>query len=171
MTYFLEFPTVDYDVSGNGVDKRVTDIMRRVKIRDEIKNNLTFWDKYSLRNGESPSILANKFYGNPELHWIILLTNNVINPYHDWILSYHELENFLTKKYGTVERINAAHHYVTLNSFNLPNGLIVNSTYSGATAVTNREFEDDENEKKRDIKIVKSSYVSQIEEELKSILE
>lgn len=165
MAYFLEFSLIDYDIRGDGVIQRVTDIATRVKLRDEIKNNVVFWDEYDVREGERPETIAFNLYSDAERHWIILLANDIVNPYYDWPLSYLELERYLTKKYGTVEAINAVHHYESFGDSTVPDGMIVDSTFVNKISVSNRDYETALNEAKRRIRLIKPVYVSEIEQE------
>ena len=72
--FFELFPTVDYINVGQTTSKTVTNIMRRVGVRQAIKENLTVFTRHTIRSGETPESIAFDFYGDAELHWIILLT-------------------------------------------------------------------------------------------------
>ena len=76
MAYFSAFPKGLYDLKKDGNPKLVVDLMRRVKIRSSIVNETSLYDLYDVIEGDSPESLAFKIYGDSELHWIILLTNN-----------------------------------------------------------------------------------------------
>ena len=86
--YFSNFPSIVYDASGNFDFKVVTNLLRRVALRQKIKENTLVFDTYDVKNGETPEILADKLYGDSELHWVILLINNVTDRYHQWPKSY-----------------------------------------------------------------------------------
>ena len=75
--YFSKFPYIVYDSVGNGEFKIVTNLLRRVAIRSKVKANTLFFDTYDVKEGETPEMVAHKLYGDPELHWVILLVNNV----------------------------------------------------------------------------------------------
>ena len=77
MAYFRQFPLMAYDVKGNKDYKLVTNILRRVKLRASLKNGLMLFDKYDVVAGENPEDIAFKYYGSSELHWVILMTNNI----------------------------------------------------------------------------------------------
>jgi hypothetical protein len=99
MAFFQKFPLIRYDVNKTGSRKLVTNIMRRVVMRQKIKDQSDFFDVYVIPEGETPEMTANKFYGSSELHWVILLLNDIFNPYYDWPLSAQSMEKFLLKKY------------------------------------------------------------------------
>ena len=86
--YFANFPSIVYDASGNFDFKVVTNLLRRVALRQKIRENVLIFDTYDVKNGETPEILADKLYGESELHWIILLLNNVTDRYYQTIDGY-----------------------------------------------------------------------------------
>ena len=106
--YFKEFPTIPYDSEGNGKFKDVKNLLRRVGVRAKIKTNTSLYDTYDVKNGESPESIAHKLYGDSELHWVILLLNNVTDRFHDWPMSEAQFIQFVNDKYDNVDAI---HHY------------------------------------------------------------
>ena len=60
--YFQTYPTYEYDLSNTGNRKLVTDIMRRVSLRNNIKLNTLVMDSYDIRDGDTPEIVAAKYY-------------------------------------------------------------------------------------------------------------
>ena len=85
--YFRNFPLIPYDSEGNLKFKTVTNLLRRVGMRTKLKTNTLLYDTYSVKEGETPEMIAHKLYGDPELHWIILLINEVTDRYHQWPMS------------------------------------------------------------------------------------
>ena len=77
MAYFGRFPMTVYDMKGNNVHKLLPDILRRVKLRSSIRAGMFIFDNYDVPYGDKPEDVAFKFYGDPELHWVILMTNNI----------------------------------------------------------------------------------------------
>jgi len=100
MSYFDKFPLLVYDAKGQGNYKLVTDILRRVKLRTAIKDGVVLFDKYDVKNGENPEDVAFKWFGSADLHWVILLTNDITDRYYDWPLNQVQFAEFLTDKYG-----------------------------------------------------------------------
>lgn len=99
--YFKDFPKFLYDFDyGNGVTKTtiVSDITRNVRIRKEILANVTIFDEYDIQDGETPEIIAEKFYGTPEYHWIVMLANDK----YDWISDFPLTETQLVKHIADV---------------------------------------------------------------------
>ena len=163
MAYFTYFPTIGYDVRGKKNDsniQRITDILKRVRKKLEIIN-LAFFEEYFVQDGDTPESLAHQVYNDSQLHWIILYTNYMTNPYYDWPLTYFDLKKFVDKKYSN---INATHHYEDADKYE------VDSTASGATAITNFIYEETLNDARRLIKIIKPEYVQQIVSEFKKII-
>ena len=81
--YFSHFPTSVYDMKKDGNVKLVTDIFRRIKIREKIINEVSLYEPYFVPNGESPETTAFKHFGSAEFHWVILLTNNIMDRFDD----------------------------------------------------------------------------------------
>jgi len=173
MSYFNNFPTVEVDVFGNGSRILLTDIVRKVRFSDlAIQNNVQY-DFYDVQDGETPEELAHYFFGDPLLHWIILLSNNIKDRYEDWPMSIAQFESYVTEKYADV---NGVHHYEisqtsgdTTKTIEIPNDS-ANTIPVDAVTVTNYEYEENLQEQKRKIRIVKSEYIKQIKQELKSRL-
>ena len=171
--YFEYFPQFTYDVKGDGTAKLVTDILRRVKVRNQIRDNVSFFDKYNVQDGETPEDIAYKLYGDSELHWVILMVNDVKDRFFDWPLSQIQFQNYLQSKYSDPDGV---HHYEITQSSgpttSIDNSHIieVNSSEVGATAVTNREYEDRLQDEKRQIRLIDRSYLRLFVEEFKKVI-
>ena len=165
MAYFKYFPTIAYDVRGTKNDinvQSITNILTRVRKKLEIVNT-AFFEQYFVQDGDTPESLAHQVYDDSTLHWIILYGNYMTNPYYDWPLTYRDLQKFVNKKYG-VANINNTHHYEDADKYE------VDSTASGATAITNFVHEETLNDAKRQINIIKPEYIQQIISEFKKII-
>lgn len=153
--YFEMFPSMLYTLD-NGVSAQVIqDILRRVQLSDELKSNGSFFDLYDVKDGETPEMVASRWYGNPQYHWIILLANEIIDPRFDWPMSQVNLIEYCKDKY-TSSNIYLTHHYVDADGYE------VNMNATGATPVSNFQYEDEINESKRRIKILKAEIVSEL---------
>lgn len=107
--YFKNFPLAYYSLYDDLSNvKVVTNITARVKLSDEVKNNLSLFDEYDIKDGDTPEIVADRFYKNPQLHWIILHTNEILDARFDWPLTAENLKKYSEGKYTN---INAVHHY------------------------------------------------------------
>ena len=172
--YFRNFPLIPYDSEGNLKFKTVTNLLRRVGMRTKLKTNTLLYDTYNVKEGETPEMIAHKLYGDPELHWIILLINEVTDRYHQWPMSLPQFQEYLVDKYDNPDGI---HHYETLQDsgdtkvkievFNE----VDDDAYTGLTPITNREYEENEQDKKRQIRLVDPSFVEQFVDEFKVLME
>ena len=165
MAYFKYFPIIPYDIRETKNDVNIqfiTNILKRVRKKLEIINT-AFFEQYFVREGDTPESLAHQVYGDSTLHWIIMYGNYMTNPYYDWPLGYRDLQKFVNKKYG-VANINNTHHYEDADKYE------VDSTASGATAITNFIYEETLNDAKRSINIIKPEYTRQIISELEKIV-
>ena len=169
--YFKEFPTIPYDSEGNGKFKDVKDLLRRVGVRAKIKTNTSLYDTYDVKNGESPESIAHKLYGDSELHWVILLLNNVTDRFHDWPMSEAQFIQFVNDKYDNVDDI---HHYeISQSSGDTSKKInigISNSDYPTATMITNFEHEQEQQDIKRKIRLLDPSFVPSFVSEFKSLM-
>ena len=110
--YFKSFPYTLYSLDNTTTVQVVTDITNRVTLSDEVKTNLSLFDEYDVKDGETPELVADRFYNNPELHWIVLHYNEIIDPRFDWPLDTNNLNRYVTSKYAN---LNAVHHYEDAN--------------------------------------------------------
>ena len=166
MAYFRYFNKIGYDVRGvkNNVNFDViTNILERVRLKLNFIQKQAFFAQHFIIDFETPEFLAYKYYGNTELHWIILYSQQATNPYYDWPLTYFDLKKFVNKKYG-VANINAIHHYEDADGYE------VDSTAAGATSVTNFIYEETLNDAKRNLTVIRSEYVSNVVNEFKKLL-
>ena len=228
--YFKSFPYTYYSLDDTSTVQVVTNITNRVALSDEVKNNLGLYDEYDIKDGDTPELVADKFYNNSELHWLVLHYNEIIDPRFDWPLDTNNLNRYVGSKYADV---NATHHFEDVNgnytngnayilssnaftNFNV-NDVITNNTNNGVgyitqknsssnvrvtittggfktgdqilkssntsnranitstvilsgTPVTNFTFEEEINESKRKIKILKASYVDAVVNDFKKKL-
>ena len=173
MSYFDKFPLLVYDAKGQGNYKLVTDILRRVKIRTAIKDGAVLFDKYDVKNGENPEDVAFKWFGSADLHWVILLTNDITDRYYDWPLNQVQFDEFLTDKYGAGNEDGIHHYEITKSSGNTSSAgpadyshkVEVNSDEDDASSVSNREYEERLQDKKRQIKLLNKSFLPEFIEE------
>lgn len=111
--YFSNFPKIFYDFSQDQSStflQILTDITTNVRVKKQVLENITIYDEYDIQEGETPEIIAEKFYGNPELHWIIMLMNQRYNYLDDFPMTTYELEQYCISTYGA-DKLNNVHHY------------------------------------------------------------
>jgi len=179
--YFANFPSIVYDATGNYNFEVVTNLLRRVALRQKIQENTLVFDTYDVKNGETPEILADKLYGESELHWIILLVNNVTDRYHQWPKSYTQWLSFLEDKYPTVagastQLIDQIHHYeIAQTSGDTAVTIDIGTTDTtpdfSATSVTNYEYENKIQEDLARIRLLDPSYIPVFIEEFEKLME
>ena len=172
--YFDSFPVIFYDSSGDLIFKDVTNLLRRVGLRTKVRTNSLLYDTYNVKEGETPEMIAHKLYGDTELHWIILLINEVTDRYHQWPMTTPQFLDFINDKYDNPDGI---HHYETtqtsgdtkvkIEEFNE----VDEDAYTGLTPITNREYEENEQDKRRKIKLLDPSYVNEFVSEFKLLTE
>lgn len=114
--FFDYFPTIGYDFTGK-IDvvkeyNTVTNVLFRVSFIEKIMEQTTSYYDYFVEEGETPEILADKLYGDPELHWVIIYANRILDPQYDWPLSGDTFTNYIIDKYGSIEYAQTnIHHY------------------------------------------------------------
>jgi uncharacterized protein YkvS len=149
--YFSVFPQTLYSNDDRKTVKVITNILLRTVLTDKLKESFAAFDEYDVRDGDTPEILAFKLYGDSQLHWIILMFNDIFDPMFGWPLESRNLYNFVEGKYNDALAI---HHYVdnnqrvvnanvqinsntTLNDFNVGN-VIKNRFNNGIAYITNK---------------------------------
>jgi|TARA_A200000159_G_scaffold161000_2_gene182113 hypothetical protein len=93
MKYFSSFPTIDYE----GV--RVKDITRRNTFSDFVASNPMLYLPYTIKEGYKPEDVANAYYGSVDYVWLVCMSNNIIDPYHQWPMAEADFNAYLTEKY------------------------------------------------------------------------
>lgn len=114
MLFFDKFPVLAYDIAGKKLSNYQvsTNIFFRIRILREILGNISAYYEYLISDTDTPEILADKVYGNPEAHWIILMANDIIDPQYDWPLNYKNFNNYIINKYGSIANAKTQiHHY------------------------------------------------------------
>jgi len=167
MSYFERFPLYAYDIQDTQNQTLITDILRRVNLKGNVAANTLVFDEYNVQDGDQPDIVARKYYGDSELHWIIVTINNITSRY-DWPLDQVALSDFVNDKYDNPDGI---HHYeINATSGDTTKKLIVASDTDGATAVTNYEHEETLNDNKRRIRILDRAFVSKFTDEFRNLI-
>ena len=149
----------------------MTNLLRRVAIRAKVKSNTLFYDTYDVKEGETPEMVAHKLYGDPELHWVILLVNNVTERYHQWPKNTNQFLAYINDKYSNVD---ATHHYeISQVSGDTTIKIDIgtdNTGHSGATAVTNFEYEEKQQDELGKIRLLVPGHVTAFVEEYEKLM-
>ena len=204
-SYFRQVPNFDYVNRYPGEDDisnyvTVKNLFKRGKLREDIFQNLTFFEKYNIIGDERPDNVADKLYNDSTLDWIILLSNNIINIQTEWPLATYNFDAIMLEKYGSYETLySGIHHYETIEVKNsngiviLPAGLNVAKDYffeyydnvqtnfAGelsrttrvsdiVTEVTNYQHEINLEEKKRNIFALKGRYLNVVFNDMDAIM-
>lgn len=218
--FFSLFPKIAYDMTRSGAANfdLVTNIFFRIAFLNTLKHNAFSYYEYIVKEGESPEIIADKYYGDPEAHWIILISNDIVDAQNDWVLHYEQFNKYIIGKYGSLAAAQLQIHHtdmifrrtdqsgivtntsiqidttsVNANIANslptvpynttgnlplaepagiqylLPNGQVVReaSFYRQTTCF---DWEFDQNEQKRNIKLIRKDYYTQIMAEFAALV-
>ena len=169
--YFENFPLIPYDSVGDGKFKIVTNLLKRVAVRSKVNINSSLFDIYDVKEGESPELLADKLYGDAELHWVILLVNDITDRYHQWPMSNNQFLAYVNDKYSNVD---ATHHYeISQTSGDTTIKIDIgtdNTDYPTASIITNAEFEEDLQDKKRKIRLLDPAYIESFVTEFEELM-
>ena len=191
MGYFRELPDLLYpsfmkDKTSSLEYIKVKNMFRRVKLRDDLQNSFTMFDKFQIPEGSRPETVAEQIYGSPEFDWVVILTAGIINIRNEWPLSNSELYEYASEKYGT--ELNATRFYETTEVKDsnkrliLPKGKVVDinftipkpgeptATLNPVTGISNFEYEVRENDKKRGVYLLRQGYLQQFVNDMREIM-
>ena len=117
MGYFRELPNLQYQSPYSNRISSATyvtakNIFRRMKIRDDLKNTFSVFNKYEIDDGDRPDTVARDLYGKSIFDYVVLITAGIVNVRDQWPLSSKELYDFTVSKYGLTE-INNVKHFET----------------------------------------------------------
>ena len=172
---------------------RVKNFFRRATLREDIFQSLTFFTKYSIEGDDRPDNVAHKVYENSDLDWVILLANNITHIPTEWPMPQNDFDRFLLDKYDNYDTIyNGVHHHETIEVKDsndvtiIPEGLQVSSDFNQSyydhylqkivdtvditRPVTNYEYEEKLENKKREIFILKQEYLTVIIDDIEDLM-
>ena len=191
MSYFRELPDIEYqspfeDSNSSQNYVRAKNLFRRVKLRDDLKNVFTLFNKYQIPEGARPDTVAEEIYGRADYDWIVILTAGIVNVRDEWPLSNRDLYRYAENIYGT--QLNVVHHYETTEVKDsngrliLPAGKVVDSiftipkpddyraTLNPVVGISNYEYETLKNEEKRSIYLLRPDYLQQYLNDMRTIM-
>ena len=146
-------------------------------LKTKIKTNIALFDTYRVKAGETPEIIAHKLYGDSELHWIVMLINNVTDRYHDWPMNFSQFNEYLQEKYVDSDGNSTAsevHHYeIEQESGSTKTKIEVTdlTNYPTASTVTNYEYEQRRQDELREIRLLDPEYVDDFVKEYKVLMD
>ena len=195
--YFRNIPDFEYvnrTKDGQFISNytQVKNFFKRGKLREDIFQDLTVFEKYDIKGDDRPDNVANIVYGNPQLDWVVLLSNNIINIQNEWPLSQQSFESYVLEKYGTVAKLDEIHHYESIEVKDssgviiFPKGVRVSAAQSVSyyeqlseevitvnpisKAVTNYQYEQKVNDDKRNIFLIKPIYLNVVFDDLEEMM-
>jgi len=175
MSYFSKFPLMAYDMAGNQQYKLLPNILKRVKLRAGIRAGSFLFDNYDVVDGERPEDVAFKIYGDAELHWVILMTNNVTDRYYQWPLSQPQFQEHITDKYGAGNE-DAVHHYEKTqdsgptSSRDFSHLVECNEGDEGFGIISNRDYEYRLQDEYRQIRLLDPKFIGTFVEEFENLI-
>ena len=195
MGYFRELPNLLYqsflpDKKSSQDYTEVKNLFRRTKLRDDLQNIFTLFDKYEIPDEFRPENVAEDFYGNDELDWVVLTTAGIVNVRNEWPLNNRDIFDYSFEKYGN--NLNATRFFETKEIKNssgsiiLEKGKVVDSDFvfkyydtngivevkgtNVRTGVSNYDYEVRLNEEKRSIFVLKPEYLQQFLNDFRDIM-
>lgn len=186
MRQFISHPQTDYFLNGKRI--RITNFFIHFTLREILKNNANFLSSYDLSAEERPDIVAEKVYGNSDLAWLVLMTNDIVDPTEEWVKNTTNFQNYLNTKYPTAKSLYAA-NYSTYNDSvadydandilqnnKSPFGTVLSKKDTHATdptaykTISNAAVEDTLNEGRRTIKVIRKEYLQAVLTEISTKL-
>tara|TARA_B100002019_G_scaffold116909_1_gene100397 strand:- start:21 stop:599 length:579 start_codon:yes stop_codon:yes gene_type:complete len=187
--YFKNIPNVLYDINGTEPNqfRAVTNIMSRVRFKPSVIENITDYYPYKVLEGERPDIVSYKKYGTVAYSYLILLINDIVDPLFDWPLPSRQFENYIIEQYGSVANAQSTNKYYyqivraevakTGVSERVPEYKIIvdQTTYNSLDASVRSaqnvyDWETEQNDNKREIKIINPDFIQDIDYEVKKTL-
>jgi hypothetical protein len=196
MQYFDSLPKIIK--TADGISILMTDLMARCSLIPELLKNPMLYYDYDIQDGDTPEIVAYKYYGNSYRYWIVLFANEITDPQWDWPLSSNVFDSYITNKYQTFDPYSTTHHYekivsqydVNTQTTTVKNIIIDEDTYNSLnpsvhtytldtgnvsvtitkSAVSYYDYEVNLNESKRNIRLLNSTYVDQLESQFKELM-
>lgn len=187
--YYNKLGRINYDILGDGSSKTAINILGRAKFNQVSKENAVVYYEYTVKDYETPEIIAYNYYNDAALHWLIIYANNIYNIYTDWVKSSTEFYAYMHKKYGTnldpITRIDwtvdelvaepdGVHHYadylghyidVTAYAYQQTN----NPDATKPSYTTYYDYEDQRNESLRNIKLPRKDFASLIDSQMNDL--
>ena len=208
--YFSIFPKILYSFDDYKNSEYITNILSRFSFEESLKNNFSAYFMYTIKDDETPEIIASKYYDSPNKHWIILMMNDIIDPQFDWPLTYSSLDSYIDVKYMEMANSNTSgagidwsksnniayymtektitpDNIITINQYEIDANTYANTTYSSSnrtlengdiitleidkTYNTYYDYEIEQNDSKREIKLLKREFLVPIENEIRKVFE
>ena len=184
--YFRSIPSTSYDIWGTEPRnyQSVTNIMKRVKFKPEVLEDISDYYPYFVRDGERPDIISYNHYETVAFAYLIILINDIQDPIFDWPLSTQQFEQFIMNKYGSLDSamVTIKNYYQivraevprTGTSERVPEVkfIVDETTYNSLdqtlrTSQTNYDWEDELNNDKKEIRLISPDFIHDIDYQVK----
>lgn len=196
--YLDKFPKLLY--TRDSKTTLVTNLLTRIATVKGVLDDISLFYYYDIQEGDTPEIIASKYYNDPELHWVILILNDIMDPYYDWPMTYQQFQAYITDKYGSQAAAQIqVHHYekivtstdsfsgqstkqtytIDLDTYNSVIPESITKTFSNGISVTvetskrvvdSYTFEEELNESKRKIKLIKSNLIPELKRQFEFLM-
>lgn len=159
--YFEAIPQIVYAFPFNSGDniRIVRDITMNLRPLREVIENMVYYEDYDINDGDTPEIIAERVYGDPKLHWVLMLVNEKFHYLDDFPIPENRMDDYITELYGEGNE-NSTHQLYGRNHYVSPEGNVVDSDYPLATEITNTEYERELNQSKRRIRIISPKLIN-----------
>tara|TARA_R100001460_G_scaffold4800_8_gene13623 strand:- start:308 stop:817 length:510 start_codon:yes stop_codon:yes gene_type:complete len=168
MKYFDTFPKIIYD------NFQTRNIISKVKLKDVLDEDFFSFANYTIETYDKPWTIANDYYGSVDRIWLVYLSNDIVDPFYEWHMDTYQFEEYLIKKYGSIENSkNTIDHYVDNNGLKYsPDSYTYSSSDIKATLTPKTAYrvEDENNESKRNIRLLRSDLAGNAESALKQLM-
>ena len=191
MGYFRELPNLRYpsflpDKTSSLDFVEVKNVFRRAKLRDDLQNNFTVFERYEIPMGFRPDVVAEELYGSDQLDWVVLTVAGILNVRNEWPLSDRDIYDYSLDKYG--ESLNSVKFFETTEVKDtngrmiLPKGKVVDSnftipkpgeptaTLNPVVGISNYEYETRLNDEKRSIFVLREEYLQQFLNDMRELM-
>ena len=191
MSYFREIPNLRYpsflkEKTSSFDYVEAKNLFRRTKLRDDLENNFTVFNKYQIEGEMRPDNVAQELYDSDQFDWVVLIVAGITNVRNEWPLNNRDLYNYCSSKYG--DSLNSNRFFETTEVKDssgrliLPKGKVVDSnftipkpgtptaTLNPVVGISNYEYETRLNDEKRDIYVLRNGYLQQFVNDFRDLM-
>lgn len=166
--FFGYFPTITVEIDG--VQRTITDISRAVIPSLKALEKVVLFYDYIITDGKRPDHVAFEEYGDSSLYWIILVINKIHNIYEEWPLSTEQFQKFVIDKYGSIDIAQLqVVAYRDKDTGVFVSSDVFNQNQPQYEQISAYQHEEELNESKRNIKLVRSEYIQIVRNEINAV--
>jgi base plate wedge protein 53 len=170
--YFSKLPKILYDVNGDGIERLIASVIHRERLRKVIQDNAAVFYQYTVKDGETPEVIAAKYYENPALHWLVMLSNDMIDRYYAWPMSDSQFNLTMEKQYGNLPyAMRTVYKYYDGRGNEIDATDYANRIGSDRSTISIFDYWNNFNESLRKIKLVDKTFAPKIDSELDKLLD